>query len=509
MTVSFSTSVINITTAEDARYTFTATATDANGDTLTYTASNPPNGSVSILSGSVNSGVPVTVNYTPRADFNGSDSFVLTVSDGKGGTAQQTVNVTVTPVNDRPVLSVSSTSATITGGKATSFTLSATDIDKDPLTYSISAVAANGTASLAGNIVTYTPKSGYYGSDQFTVSVSDGKGGTASKQISVNMPAPPPVNIDPVFTTSTQTITTAEDARLAFTVAATDANGDTLTYTRHTPAKSGSVVVSSGSLASGAPATVTYTPDANFNGADSFVILVSDGKGGFAQQTVNVTVTPVNDRPVLSVSSTSATITDGKATRFTLSATDIDKDPLTYSISAVAANGTASLAGNIVTYTPKSGYYGADKFTVSVSDGKGGTASQQISVNMPSPNIAPVFTISQSLDVGIATTRSTLSGAGGDVTFTDDASKNSYVRIDNFTSGDKIRIVGASEAQYVFASGDYDSDGVADDLSIRYENKALGVVNDIQILNVLSSSGVVIDKASAISAVGFNFISFG
>ena len=112
-----------------------------------------------------------------------------------------------------------------------------------------------------------------------------------------------------------------------------------------------------------------------------------------------------------------------------------------------------------------------------------------------------------SLDVGSATSTSTVSGAGAAVTFTDSATANSYVRITDFTSGDVIQVTGATESQYSFSSSDLDGDGSADDLSITYSNA--GVTNDIQILNVVSTAAIVFDKASAVSAVGFNFITFG
>ena len=102
-----------------------------------------------------------------------------------------------------------------------------------------------------------------------------------------------------------------------------------------------------------------------------------------------------------------------------------------------------------------------------------------------------------------------MSGAGASVIFTDDATKNSFVKIADFGANDLIRISGASEGKYSFSSGDLDGDGAADDLSISFSDPALGVVNDIQILNAVSPSAFVFDKATAVSAVGFNFISFG
>lgn len=116
---------------------------------------------------------------------------------------------------------------------------------------------------------------------------------------------------------------------------------------------------------------------------------------------------------------------------------------------------------------------------------------------------------SASLDVGTATSTATVSAAGAAFTLTDDAKKSSYVKITSFAAGDSIRITGAAEGQYSFSSSDLDRDGSADDLSISNVDAGLGVVNDIQILNVVSPTAFIFDKASAVSAVGFNFITFG
>jgi hypothetical protein len=119
-----------------------------------------------------------------------------------------------------------------------------------------------------------------------------------------------------------------------------------------------------------------------------------------------------------------------------------------------------------------------------------------------------VSTVTFSLDVGTDASRTALSGSSGAVTFTDNAAVISNVGISGFGKDDVIRVTGATENQYSYSSGDFDGDGSGDDLSLTFVSGS-GVVNDIQILNVVSSSAFVFDKATAVSAVGFNFITFG
>jgi hypothetical protein len=180
-------------------------------------------------------------------------------------------------------------------------------------------------------------------------------------------------NAPPVFSVSSQSVSTNEDAAKAITVAATDANNDALTYSVSSAALHGTTSVSGG--------TITYTPAANYNGSDSFVVTASDGKGGTATQTVNMTVTPVNDPPTFATASQAVSATAGAAKTITLAAADVDGDALTYTV-ATPGKGTASIAGSTLTYAPASSASGSDSFVVTASDGRGGIATQTINMTV-------------------------------------------------------------------------------------------------------------------------------
>ncbi|GEM_PF-2214491 len=140
-----------------------------------------------------------TIEYTPNADFSGSDSFSYTVSDPLGGTAMATVSVTVTAVNDPPVASADS--ATVEKNSGPSFVsvlANDTDIDGDPLVIASVGPASHGIVVIVGggSGLTYQPASGYTGADSFTYTASDGKGGTASATVSVTVQQIPEVVIE-------------------------------------------------------------------------------------------------------------------------------------------------------------------------------------------------------------------------------------------------------------------------------------------------------------------------
>ncbi|QJA21275.1 cadherin repeat domain-containing protein [Pectobacterium punjabense] len=386
----------SIATDEDTPVSGTIVATDVDGDTLSYTVGTPPaNGTLTL------NGATGAYTYTPGANFNGNDRFVVTVSDGNGGTTTSTVSIGVRPVNDAPVTadqSIATDEDTPVSG-----TIVATDVDGDTLRYSVSTQPANGTLTLDGTTgaYTYTPSANFNGNDRFIVTVSDGNGGTTTSTVSIGVR---PVNDAPV--TADQSIATDEDTPVSGTIVATDVDGDTLSYTVNTQPANGTLTLN------GATGAYTYTPGANFNGNDRFVVTVSDGNGGTTTSTVSIGVRPVNDAPVTADQSI-ATDEDTPVSG-TIVATDVDGDTLSYTVGTPPANGTLTLDGTTgaYTYTPGANFNGNDRFIVTVSDGNGGTTTSTVSIGVRPVNDAPV-----SADQSITTREDT--PVGGTIRATD------------------------------------------------------------------------------------------
>ena len=179
-------------TDEDNSITITYTSSDRDGDALIPSVS-AINGTVTI-SGNV-------ITYVPNANFNGTDSITLSVNDGSVITTQ-TFDVVVNPVNDAPTIESISTQTVDEDGNKT-ITFVANDIDGDVLTSSITSVT-NGTATISGNIITYTPTADYNGPATIILNVDDLNGGVVSQTINVVVN---PVNDAPVITTVTPTLT--------------------------------------------------------------------------------------------------------------------------------------------------------------------------------------------------------------------------------------------------------------------------------------------------------------
>jgi subtilisin-like proprotein convertase family protein len=261
--------------------------TDADGHTLMITGwAQPANGTLARLANG-------DFSYTPNANWHGTDTFTYTVSDGFGGTAEGLVTVTVTPVNDAPVAgddAVSTPRDVPLAIAIADLLANATDVDGDLLTLFGFTQPGYGTLVEAGGILTYTPTAGFYGTDSFTYTVSDGLlQATGTVTITVTRDNKAPVAMD-------DALVVAEDATLLITPAMllandTDADGDPLTVR----------IIdgpTNGTLNSNDDGNWTYTPAADFNGTDTFSYEASDAYGGTATATVTITVTPVNDAPV-------------------------------------------------------------------------------------------------------------------------------------------------------------------------------------------------------------------
>jgi hypothetical protein len=359
-----------------------------------------------------------TVTYTPAADYNGPDTFTYTVSDGRGGTATGSVIVTVTAVNDPPVLTTTAGAAGYTENAAPVTVdpgLTLTDVDGPAVTGAVVAFTGNfaagqdvlGFTSVGAITGAYDPATGvlnltgtdtltnyqtalrsvtYWNSSdapsglprEVTFTASDGQlSATATRLVAVT-----PVNDAP--TAADDSAVTPEDTAVTVAVLGndTDAEGNSLAVTGVSQPAHGTVTVNA--------AGVTYTPAANYNGPDQFTYVVSDGQGGSATASVIVTVTALNDPPT-ATTDVFTVVGGGGATALPVLANDTSAPDAgeTLTITAVtqpAADGTVVISGggSGLSFTPTDRFNGPATFTYTVSDGNGGTATATVTVTVAS-----------------------------------------------------------------------------------------------------------------------------
>jgi len=318
--------------------------------------------------------------YTPDLNYFGRDSFEYTVSDGDN-TATASVVVNVIFVNVAPVLAADEFSTP--EDTAQVFDVLANDSDGDGDVLSVVSVTApaNGTAELLDSgQIRYTPNAGFNGQDNFNYTVSDGEiESTAPVTVVVTSVNDPLVAID-------DTASTTEDNAVVIDVLAndTDPDGDSLSVTAVSAARSGQAVVN-------ANGTLTYTPAAGFSGQDSFSYTVTDGTAS-ATANVSVSVGSVNDTPV--AVDDAASTSEGAAVRVAVldNDSDSDGDRLTVAVSSAPANGTAVAQGASILYTPEVGFSGTDQFIYTATDPDGESATATVTINVSSVNQAPIAT---------------------------------------------------------------------------------------------------------------------
>lgn len=374
------------TTAEDTTLTVPLPGvlgndTDPDADPLTATLLTPAaNGSVALaLDGSF--------VYTPNPNFNGPDSFTYQVNDGTGNSGTAVATITVTPIDDPPVVAAI---APVTIPQDTStlpIAVTASDIDTAPGSLGITATSGN-TALLpnaniavggaAGNwTLTLTPLPGTTGTSLITVTVNDATSNvTTTFLLTVSVVAAPPVAVADSYTTS-------EDVPLTVPAPGvlgndSDPNGDPITAVIDTQPAHGAITLA-------ADGSFTYTPAADYNGPDSFQYHANDGSSNSAVVTVTLTVSPVNDAPTLPPGVRTFTVTMPTTTvaapGLLAGATDVELDPLTVVITSPPAHGTLTLlAGGGFTYTPDGTFAGTDTFTYAAFDGT--SNSNAIVVNL-------------------------------------------------------------------------------------------------------------------------------
>jgi hypothetical protein len=251
------------------------------------------------------------------SELQGGQSYLVRVGVSDGALdAIGTFSVVVRDVN-WPPNAIPQTQSVIQG-KPLQITLTGNDLDGDLLKYFIIISPTKGKLSGIEPNLTYQPNANAIGPDQFSFRVNDGLANSALAVVSIMIL---PVNTPPVAVA--QSVTTEEDTGKAITLVGTDLEGNTLTYIVVDPPTKG--------VLSGTGPNLTYTPNANANGTDSFTFKVNDGTVDSAVATVSISITAVNDAPVAVAQS--VTTDEDKSQAITLVGTDVEGSTLTYTVS--------------------------------------------------------------------------------------------------------------------------------------------------------------------------------
>jgi hypothetical protein len=334
-------------TAEDTPVGITLTGSDvetASANLVFNITAAPANG--------VLSGTGANRTYTPNANYNGPDSFKFTVTDTGDGSSpaltstEATVTINVGAVNDAPTADAQSVSTNEDTAKAITLTGSDIDTPAASLTYIIVAGPSHGTVSPGtGPGRTYTPTGNYNGPDSFTFKINDGTADSNVATVSITVNA---VNDAP--TADAQSVSTNEDTPKAITLTGSD------TETAPASLVFNVTVQPAHGVLSGTGANRTYTPNADYNGPDSFKFTVTDTGDGSSpaltssEATVSITVNGVNDAPVNSIPGPQGATKNGQlvfsaANSNLVSIADVDAGSNSLKVTLTSTHGTLTLSG--------------------------------------------------------------------------------------------------------------------------------------------------------------------
>jgi hypothetical protein len=351
--------------------------------------------------------------FRPDADYNGTLASAISFrawdqtsgtngasadTTSNGGTtafstATDSASLTIDPVNDAPVLGAIG-DQTVDELVPLTFTATATDSDlpADTLTFTLDAASIDLGMSIDANtgVFSWTPTEAQGGlTPSVTITVTDNGAGhlTDSETFTITVSD---INVAPVIT-SANAANVAENTTTVLTVTATDADlpVQTVSFSITGGADSSkfSIDTNTGELTFQAAPDYENPTDADTDNVYVVQVTANDGAGLTTTQTINVTVTGVNEAPV--GNNDTATTYEFIPITFNVVSNDTDPEGDTLVVSAVTqgANGTVTFAGGSVTYTPNANFSGLDSFTYTVSDGNGGTSTATIRVT-----VTPVIT---------------------------------------------------------------------------------------------------------------------
>ena len=363
----------DVTTAEDTSKVITLSGTDGDGDELAFdVVADPEHGTLT--------GSDANRTYTPDPDFHGSDSFTFVADDGLAQSQPATVTITVTPVNDAPIVTAPVTASSVEGSPVPVAAVVA-DVDGDTPTVtwvvtptpSVDAGAACGiTPQAAATSITCNDD----GTFTAVATADDGHGGSATASVAVTV-----TNANPAITiTIAPSLPAPPGASVDVAAVVTDpGSNDT-----HLCA----IDWGDGTVSAGLPTTPSCGASHAYvsKGVKHVVVSTMDDDGGTASASTTITVL---DRSPSATAAALATPED-TAVGITLAGTDPDGDPLTFLVTGIPSHGVLTGSGASRVYTPAADFNGTDSFTFTVSDGASTSAPATVTITVTPVNDPPV-----------------------------------------------------------------------------------------------------------------------
>lgn len=359
---------ISITGEEDQSLTFDLLGQDVDFDALSFDAlTQPKNGTVTILGDQA--------TYQPTQNFSGTDNFTYIAMDQYGSSDAATVEISLSAKNDSPI--AQDFMVTTKEDQPVSFEPKISDVDGDTLSLTIVAKPQFGELTISNNRLRYVPNSNAFGEDQFSYIVIDSLGEESARALVTIVVEP--VNDKPVSQALNYEVD--EDSSLLITPQASDADNDSLSYLWLAQPSQGQLTKTIDGW--------VYKPTANFNGSDQFYYHANDGQGFSARALVRITVNAVDDAPV--ANDRHYSLIEDVPTAVKLSATDVDRDQISYQVLSQPLHGKLTGTAPNLIYTPNSAYVGLDEFSYTAKANGTTSATAKVTIAVIERNDPPVI----------------------------------------------------------------------------------------------------------------------
>jgi len=348
------------------QYQVVASDSDSTG-ALTYAFQNPPSGMTVGSSG--------LVTWMPTHGYFEHVEVWLSVTDSDGERTLQLLDLVVDdPTNHDPEIS-SHLPVSVGVGSTLDFSLGATDSDGDTLTYTLYLSPPGTQFDAVTGRITYTPVRSDVGRQEFLARVTDNLGGAAWFDQSLDVVDA--TNHAPEYGAFPQTTINVGET-LDYTIAAADADGDSLTYSLYLKPQS--------TVFDALTGHILWTPTRSEVGQQEFYWVARDNFGGEAHHDHNITVIDPNNHAPQVQSLPPSTLNVGDALDYTIDATDADGDTLHFSLYQKPESAQFDSSTGRIQWSPVRAQVGPQEFIWIIRDDFGGETFTDVTINIVDPN---------------------------------------------------------------------------------------------------------------------------
>lgn len=358
---------------EGILYNYQIFATDPDNDSIIYRLLRAPAGmEIDTLSG--------MISWIPGPAQQGIHNVKVIICDKHGGYDNQEYNINVgNYINSIPLI-ISKADRYVELGKSYYYQITATDKDGDPLNYSIVNGPMHMDVSTCG-LITWHPTSVQTGENHVEIEVFDEKGGIVRQQFAVNVYDGQ--NVFPEIVSVPEKLV-SEGIVYTYTVMAHDSDNDVLHYSL--------IQHPAGMIIDSISGNVSWVPTVTHAGVYRIHCLVTDGKGGYAEQIYQLTVINAENNLPSFESTPLTTATTGVLYKYQLVVADPDSDQITISLQTAPAGMTINPQTLLISWMPLVSQAGDNQIVISIDDGYGQSVLQTYTVNVAEgTNTPPQF----------------------------------------------------------------------------------------------------------------------